>query len=291
MFEYGKLSKAIRRALIIWNIVVMVSMFFSTSYRNGFFSPFACGEHRFGSCCLIITAFSYMLVINTRKRINFIYCIVPILGICMCGARTYLAVYVIFFLCLFYLNTKKKMHFYLLLIPMLVCIFLLIKVSPVGGKIVDTYSEGHSGFLATVTSGRSKFWVYDIQAFLNLSFMQQFVGNGFDFVYNVNLATVNKAFWAHNDFINILMNFGYIGLVLYFYVLFKYSNALIKKQKMKRIQRYSFYAIWLFNAFFNMVYTYTIATLAMPFILFALGNDYFILKKKWSEMEHENLEN
>lgn len=157
---------------------------------------------------------------------------------------------------------------------MLIAILLLIYISPVGNKIQETNTNGYLGLLGTITSGRSVFWVYDMNAFFDLSFWQQFVGNGFDFVYNINLKYANQALWAHNDFINILMNFGYIGLVLYFYVFRKFSKKALEKNKIKRIQKYSFYFIWFFNAFFNMVYTYTIATLAIPFIMYAITNEY-----------------
>lgn len=272
-------TKFIRNVLIFWNIVVGISMFFPSSYKNHLFSPFACGEHRFGSCCLMITVLNYILVIKTRKRSYFRYSIVPIIGIYMCGARTYLAVYIVLFMCLFYLNCKRKSTFYMMLIPVAVMLVLLIKISPVGNKMEETYTEGYYGVLATVTSGRSQFWTYDLKEFFELNIGKQFVGNGFDFVYNVNYKYIKKKIWAHNDFINIIMNFGYIGLFVYNYVLFSYSKKIINKNNLKRIQRYSFYFIWFFNAFFNMVYTYTVATLAIPFIMYAICNDYHKIKK------------
>ena len=266
--------KFIELSLIVWNLIVFISFFSSSSYITSFFSPFSCGEHRFGSCCLMITALNFILVLKKKKRKYFIYSVIPIIGICLCAARTYLAIYLVLIICIFYLNCKKKSTFYIMIIPMLIAILLLIYISPVGNKIQETNTNGYLGLLGTITSGRSVFWVYDMNAFFDLSFWQQFVGNGFDFVYNINLKYANQALWAHNDFINILMNFGYIGLVLYFYVFRKFSKKALEKNKIKRIQKYSFYFIWFFNAFFNMVYTYTIATLAIPFIMYAITNEY-----------------
>lgn len=278
----------IKKLMLLFNIIILISLGFSQSYKNGLFSPFACGEHRFGSCCTMITALNYLVVLNTRKKTDFKYSILPIIGICMCGARTYLAIYIVLFLCILYLNCKKKSTFYLMLIPLAICILLLIKISPVGQKIMSTATDGYNGFLATLTSGRSKFWYYDVKSFFDLNFLQQFVGNGFDFVYNVNMKYVKLNIWAHNDFINLLMNFGYIGLILYLKVLINFFKKATKNKKMHIIQKYSFYFIWFFNAFFNMVYTYTVSTLAIPFILHATCNDFY---KDNKEMLGEGNEN
>lgn len=267
--------KFIKFSIIIWNLIILVSFFSKSSYKTSFFSPFSCGEHRFGSCCLMITALNYLLVLKEKKRREFIYSIIPIIGICLCGARTYLAVYLVLFMCIFYLNCKKKTTFYIMLIPMVIMIALLIYISPVGNKMQETNTNGYLGLLGTITSGRSVFWVYDMKAFFDLNILKQFVGNGFDFVYNINLKYAHQALWAHNDFINILMNFGYIGLILYFYVFNQFCKKVFNNNRIKKIQKYSFYFIWLFNAFFNMVYTYTIATLAIPFIMYAITNEYY----------------
>lgn len=86
--------------------------------------------------------------------------------------------------------------------------------------------------------------------------------------------------WAHNDFINLLMNFGYIGLILYLYVFLDFSLKILKEKEIRGIRKYSYFFIWLFNAMFNMVYTYIIATIAIPFILEIMSdNKLFKLKE------------
>ena len=264
--------KFIKAVLYIWNTLVLVSFFIKKSYIRGFFSPFGCGEHRFGSSCLMITALNYILVLKTNKKRYFIFSILPIIGIAMGGARTYLAIYLVMIMCLFYLNCEKKWMFYIMLIPTILLLFYFILNSPIGNKFENTYSEGYNGFLATFTSGRSNFWKYDLQEFFKLPILQQFVGNGFDFVYSVNLKYINMKIFAHNDFINLLMNFGYIGVFLYGYIFSQFCQKNLVN--INKVQKYSFYFIWFFNAFFNMVYTYPMATLALPYILYSLKNNY-----------------
>ena len=269
------------KAIKIWSVIVIASLFFRGSYNaDGYFSPFGCGEHRFGSCCVMITALIYIVGSRINKKSVMLYYILPILGIGLSGARTYLAIYIVLILCMFYMNCKKKMIFYISLIPILISIMMLIKISPVGDKFVNTYTDGYNGMLATFTSGRSHFWKYDIEAFNELSIIKKIIGNGFDFVYYVNLTKVNLSIWAHNDFINLLMNFGYIGLILYLYVFLDFSLKILKEKEIRGIRKYSYFFIWLFNAMFNMVYTYIIATIAIPFILEIMSdNKLFKLKE------------
>ena len=134
--------KFIKAVLYIWNTLVLVSFFIKKSYIRGFFSPFGCGEHRFGSSCLMITALNYILVLKTNKKRYFIFSILPIIGIAMGGARTYLAIYLVMIMCLFYLNCEKKWMFYIMLIPTILLLFYFILNSPIGNKFENTYIEG-----------------------------------------------------------------------------------------------------------------------------------------------------
>lgn len=273
------------KVINVWSAIVIISLFFRSSYNvDGYFSPFGCGEHRFGSCCVMITTLIYIVASRVNKKSVTLYYILPIIGIGLSGARTYLAIYIVLILCIFYMNCKNKMIFYISLIPVLIFIMVLIKISPVGDKFVNTYTDGYNGMLATFTSGRSHFWKYDIEAFNELSILKKMIGNGFDFVYYINLTKVNLSIWAHNDFINVLMNFGYIGLILYLYVFFDFSLKILKEKNIKGIRKYSYFFIWLFNAMFNMVYTYIIATIAIPFILDIISDEKLFKLSKGDQL-------
>ena len=248
----------------IWALIVIISIFFKTSYNeSNFFSPFGCGEHRFASSCLIMSSYIYFLSNGFSKKYIFIIS-VPVIGILMSGARTYLVIYFVFLINFVYKKISNRLLFYFMIIPFIFISVLAIMASPVGNKMISTATNGYYGLLATVTSGRSMFWVYDLQGFNSLNFFNKLIGNGFDYVYYINMTKINLKIWAHNDFINVLLNFGIIGLYVYFTVLYDYLKIL--KARMTKMQYVSFLFIWFFNAFFNMVYTYVIAILALPFI-------------------------
>jgi len=113
----------------------------------------------------------------------------------------------------------------------------------------------------------------DILEFLNLPWQKILLGNGYNFVYDVNYLNFGAKIWAHNDIINVMMNYGIVGLLLYFYAFL---------QIMKGRRRYSrcdlqkasfilFVGIWFVNAMFNMNYTYFCSVLSLPIIWSAIS--------------------
>ena len=90
-------------------------------------------------------------------------------------------------------------------------------------------------------------------------------GNGVNYLFKINYAHFGNPLWAHNDFIQIFSDYGLFGLLVYlgmFITLFKKTFNGIKISKMAMMM---LVAIWAFNAFFNMFYTYFCATLSYPF--------------------------
>ena len=84
-------------------------------------------------------------------------------------------------------------------------------------------------------------------------------------MFNINYAYFGNPLWAHNDFIQIFSDYGMIGLIVYlgmFRILFKKTFKDIKISKLAMLMLVT---IWVFNAFFNMFYTYFCATLSYPF--------------------------
>lgn len=265
----------IKKTIVLWNFIVFISLFFNVSYTHTwgsekFFQSFSNGEHRFAGACIYIVALVWILAQKRQRKKELCWAILPVISIYMTGTRTYLGVILIFLLCIYYLLCKKKIWFYISIIPILILLILLIQVTPMGEKMSLTFQDGYWGFWGTLTSGRSIFWEADLKAFSELNILNQLVGNGYNFVYDVNENVVFVRIWAHNDIINILLNYGYIGTILYLYVFLKFSNRILKENNANKITKYGYYFIWFFNAMFNMVYTYICAFFALPFILYSL---------------------
>lgn len=107
----------------------------------------------------------------------------------------------------YYFDEKKK--FYFSLFPIIMILALVVCASSVMNRFTsavdytgNTLSKYYD-FWGVVTSGRSVFWVDMMDAFWSTDLIHRLLGNGFHFVYTV------RNFWAHNDFIQLLLTFGF----------------------------------------------------------------------------------
>ena len=270
----------ILKIVILWNILVFVSLFFESSFTHvwgeaSYFKSFSNGEHRFASSCLFIATLCFILVQLYKTRKILILLILPIVSIYLSGTRTYLAVIVLFIICIFYIMCKNKKNFYISIIPIIMFLAFLVSLTPMGEKFIITNQNGYLGYIGTITNGRSIFWKYDLEVFLKLPLLNKLIGNGFNFIYDINEVAINARIWAHNDYINMLINFGLIGLTTYIYVFYKFSKMCLKSLKLPKILVWGYYLIYFVNAMFNMVYVYTCSTLTIPFMLYT-----FVYKNK-----------
>lgn len=75
-----------------------------------------------------------------------------------------------------------------------------------------------------ISSGRTTFWVFDILAWWRSGLVGVWFGNGFSFVYEVNMKYFFHAIGAHNDFISIASAMGITGLIYYTYLYISYAK-------------------------------------------------------------------
>ena len=265
----------IYKIIVIWNVIVFISLFFKSSYYNtwggndGYFKSFSGGEHRLAATCIFIIALDWIIVQKRKDKKYLLWVVIPFISIYLSGARTYLVIVLIFAICIYKQLCQSSRKFYLTVIPLMALMVLAISFTPMWSKFEVTFQEGYWGWMGTITSGRSVFWAADIEAYKDLDIVRKIVGNGYNFIYDVNAKATGTRIWAHNDFINILLTNGMLGVLCYLYVFISFSESILKKYNVKGFVKFGYYMIWLFNAMFNMVYTYICATLALPFILYS----------------------
>lgn len=290
MDEAVKDIALLKGVIYVWEITVFISFFFSRCYveewGDRYFQSFSNAPHRFASTCVVIMAYVFILFLITQKYTSLLHMVLPFIGLFVGGARTYLAMGIVFILTMYYIVCPKKVVFWSSIVPLLLLLWVIIMFTPIGTKMSSTLSgEGYYGYWATLTNGRSIFWVEDLEGFFNLSTIRKLVGNGANFVYDLNEnGTAGRKLWAHNDFINILCTNGYLGLVLYFVTFFGFVKRQMKQVgSSKFIPMAAFYFICMFNAFFNMLYSYTSAVVGIPFVLYALYTLPILMERKNSE--------
>lgn len=263
----------LKKIVIIWNVVVIISMFFKTSYEEGYFYSFTGNVFRSATSATFILAL-IMILITKRKR-NIVHAFIPMFCIFSGGSRTYLAVGLAICLAMYYMIAPSKKFFWCSLIPMALLFVSIISNSSIMDKIDSSLTVSSTEYyqdpLIKFTSGRSLFWKADMEAFFSSNLVEQLFGHGYRFVYDINQSAIYNRIWAHNDFINILLCYGFVGLVSYI-LMFKlmFEKCMLHFSFPKWIKIIAVF-VWLFNAFFNMFYTYACASASYPFILFGFS--------------------
>ena len=256
--------------LWIWTLLVGVSAFIPSCYSDeGNFFSFAGTSFRLMPAALIVTALAMYMIVSRNDRRYYFFMLAPCYAALMNQSRTYFGVYVLFLTMFLYMRMKSRKKFYLMLIPFSVVVLMATLNGSIMDKFTEVWRTGVSveEFLGAFTNARTIFWVWDLVAFFDLPVWQQFVGNGFDFAYEVT-AQYGDAIWAHNDVISMLMNFGYIGTVIYTWAYFQLINAFWPKgSRVPRMVRFLFHSAVFLNSMMNMSYTYFCAVIAYPLFL------------------------
>lgn len=99
------------------------------------------------------------------------------------------------------------------------------------------------------SSGRDVIYTNAWNAWLDSSFIHSFVGNGYD--STLSLIGIH----AHNDWLEILVDFGIIGCAIYLIIfIILYSNFIKSRVKLHRYVIVSCGSIWLLKSLISMAY-------------------------------------
>ncbi|GEM_PF-1658283 len=269
----NKQQAAINFTVIIWEIIVIVSAFFPSSYEHtwgegSYFISFSNTSFELAPAASLIFAlviFCYACDGNARKAV--LLSAVPVVCSFASGSRTYLVVIALEVLILAMMIIKSKLDLIAFIVIALIVGIGLLSMTNIWTKFANAfqYSNDSSSFWSVFTSGRDAFWRADMDAFGKGGMINQLFGYGFSFVYEVNESFFGNRIYAHNDFINILLTFGWAGLIPYFFAFGK--CVLMFGRQMERGFLFSILAIWLFNAVFNMTYVYMNATFGIGLLL------------------------
>lgn len=87
----------------------------------------------------------------------------------------------------------------------------------------------------SISSGRDIIWKIDLNYFFNSNIFNKLGGNGVDFPYKLHLEKYGLEIWSHNDFFNIILVYGIVGLMIYLYTIYKYIKFTDDKKVIKII--------------------------------------------------------
>lgn len=270
----------------LWSIIVGISIFIPGCYyiKEGgsyYFGSFAGSIFRLGPSALFIASLTLLSMALYKRRKDFVYILIPMYCFFMGSSRTYLISGLCLFLIGWYWFVGNKTRFVLTFIPILVIVFIIAANTSIWDKILFTLDENQYGdFWFRITSSRSEFWVTDLEGWASQDWPHKIFGCGI--FYTIQLTGL----WAHNDFIELLCSFGLIGLIEYCLlqiVLIRQFSC--RKNKVPFLITLCAVICWLFNAFFNMYYTYFCSMLSYPILLIAIQVYY---KQKEDEKSSQN---
>lgn len=273
--------RVLRTVIIIWTLLVVASIGYSNAFyyewgSSTYFKSFADNAFRFATTCMFIIVLLGVYV-NFKKDRKYLWlAMVPIVGVAASGSRTYLFLVLLLFAPLYYKNVSKEV-FWVTCIPVFLAIISIIVNSNMMDKFDYVNYVGvinNKSFLSTFTSGRTDFWLLDLKAFFGCPFWNILFGNSITYSYEINSTYYTTAIQAHNDYINVLISYGLIGLCVYLVVFLKFLKRTLKNfMSIEKKYVFIFLLVYILNAFMNGVMAYLGATLSLPFILIMYSNN------------------
>lgn len=267
-----KNTRYLKAICLIWCALVVFSVVFPSSYDNGIFVSFTESTFRLSPSAIFIMALSSVLLAIEKKKQYIQYSIVPWLAILFGASRTYLVLGVAMLILNLSMVYKNKKTYMLVVVITLLLGGLITVNTSMGDKFIDSITEQeYQDKLGVFSSGRSNFWIKDLDAFNEQDLNNRMFGCGLNFIRIVNGAkpgTKEDGIWAHNDFIQIVITYGYVGLLVYL-INMKLMFSKILTPKTPKLVEFLLVLIWFFNAMFNMYYTYICSMIALPIVMLA----------------------
>jgi hypothetical protein len=286
-----KSKKYIYGIAIVWTVIVGFAVFLPECYyvKEGgarYFRAFAGSIFRLGPAAVFIQALAILMQTLFGSKRAFWLNILPMYSFFMGSSRTYLIVGLCLLLVSWYFFCSNKKKFYYSLIPMAIGVVLLISVTSMGDKIAHTLDEDQYGdFWFRITSSRSEIWDYSLRYWkLRVPVLGKLLGAGLNFNYRIT------GHWAHNDFVEILGSFGILGIGQYLFSIYILFKSKTKRKRMPFIVGFSLIIAWLFNAFFNMHYTYFCAMLCYPILVIGIKFYYSEIAQKQVSVDQKQID-
>lgn len=262
--------------VILWSMIVGVTIFIPQCYATVntwgeykyFFSIVQEGGSRLGEDAVMIMAIILILSLWGSAKKYFVFVIVPTYTVIMCGSRLYLLFGVVEILIILYVLINNEKKFILLSISTVVSVFGLSYATALGAKITAkqyTSSSIHNKY-DTISSGRFTPIIRGVKSFFNLQSLNKIFGNGYGFIEEV---TFN---WVFNDFIEITLIYGLLGLFCYLYIVRK-TMTYMRKTSLPFYMKAMIFCTYFVAASFALFYR-SIAYVTAFFITVAVLGGY-----------------
>lgn len=242
----------LRGICIIGNLILLVCLLLPICYNDNwggyFFIGYASSNHVLAcGCCLLLTMALFVTKDIKNNFMSFAYFILPSYAVLQSGSRIYLlSVLVLWFTFYKYCLNNKTIKMILLPLVMICMVYIFLN-SGIYAKMMNPSAYGDLVGIAKVTNGRSDFWSIDLHQFSRGSLLDIFLGGGFDYSARLNLKYYGIYIWAHNDFIEVLLSVGIVGIIIYLFATTKMVKSLFRNCEMINV-------IMIFGYYFGVAF-------------------------------------
>lgn len=188
----------------------------------------------------VLTVFPWILL-QKNKKLTLIFCLITMVAVLFSNKRSAM---IIIFLCIipvvkYYFQYKfKTKHLFILLSA---AILFAITFSYINDNYLDNrIGERFSSVSEDGGSGRDRIWLYTWNGYQNSSFINQIFGNG-----HYKVSKLGQATAAHNDFLEVLFDYGAIGFLIYIFIHLCIFRRLIYLRKKKHPFANSYATMWI----------------------------------------------
>lgn len=251
--------KVILYVYICINILCMLSPGCYEAYagwgNSGYFKAYASSPHTLASasCLFLGIACVYIVYFGMNWGIA-LGVLVSMFSVFQSGARIFLVpVVCMVIICALILFRNRSYRYLFYTIGAFGFLLLFINTGMLEKFQAVLNNNGNGDKLASFTNARSVIWSIDLNSFMKAGIFKKLFGHGFDFVYAINELYYGDPIWAHNDFIQILLSAGIIGLIIYLTMI----GGVIKSAKCKNMLIKIMLSVYIIlPAFWNGLYIY-----------------------------------
>lgn len=278
--SYARLQGWIRFSTFATIIINCFGLLNSVNYETtGAYIGYMVTSHSMASTMILAIA---NLLLYKKSIFHVIALALEMMILFLSEARTFmvpLAVILYFELRKWVSSEKKRKIIIFLAIIMLIIVFPYTNIAK---KFIETLENPYArNKLSGITNFRSTLWEADIAQFMAENMYYKMFGNGFSYSYHLHNKLFGVKIWSHNDFFNLLLATGFLGMSGYIYILIDLLQKLHSCHKNK-FYTFLFFVMIFITAFFNGFYLYISVVLA--FVSISISKDITMEIKNGSEL-------
>lgn len=178
----------------------------------------------------VVVLLPYVLIMR-NKLLKILGSIIIVL-ISLVSLKSTAILLVIVVALLFYFSNKKRVSIKTFTLPIvLIIVYVIVSLFLSYFYDIDIYKTFVLANLQDGGNGRVDIWTDVIRRFQNNSIFEKIFGVGYEGVSKTSAMMFNYS--AHNDFLEILFDYGIVGLVFFLLTIFELIKELIKMYKCK----------------------------------------------------------